>query len=207
MKARFSWLLGKGSNKPSAARKRTTVRPSVEGLEQREVLSSYWLGSYTAPGGYYPAGLQHVSFFVLEVHGSFTQSNASSAWSAAMNASRGHHGTLVNNADVLDRTVKSGSDPHFELVGYENTDTGRGGWLAARYDTTWGQLVTSGPWWNRTTTVVYHSTMDWMSNGGQHQENVEGPFTMNYTANGYHVGLYMSPDSSGNMHAAFNPPS
>jgi hypothetical protein len=34
--------------------------------------------------------------------------------------------------------------------------------------------------------------------------NVEGPLTLTYTTNGYHVGLYVSPDSSGNIHANFN---
>jgi hypothetical protein len=203
MMARFGWLLGKGLDKSSAPRKRPKVRLGMERLEDRAVPSNYWLGHYTSPGGYYGAGTQRVTFFAEQVDGNLTASNATAAWSTAMGLSLGSHGTLSTNAEVLDRTTSQ----HFMLIGWENLNTHMGGWLAAKYDFNYSTLVTSGPWWNRTTTVVTHSTMDWMSNGGQGRKNVEGPFTMNYTTNGYHLGLYVSPDSSGNIHASFNPPS
>ena len=203
MMARFGWLLGKGLEKSSAQRERPKLRPGMERLEDRAVPSNYWLGNYTAPGGYYRAGTQRVAFFAEEVGGAFTASNAKAAWSTAMTASLSSHGTLSTTADVLDRTTSQ----HFLLMGWENLSTHTEGWLAAKYDTVTSTLVTSGPWWNKTTTQVFHSTMDWMSNDGQGKTNVEGPLTLTYTTNGYHVGLYVSPDFNWNMHGAFNPPS
>lgn len=199
----MNWLSGKNF-KPAMTKSRPLVRPTIEPLEERAVPTAVnWLGNYTAPGGYWKAGTQKVSFFIGEVQGSFNYANANNAWSQGMNIAAKFGETLSTNAEVLDRTTSQ----HFLLIGWENLNTHVGGWMAAKYDISYGQLSETGPWWNERTTTVWHSTMDWMSNDGQGQHNVEGPFTMNYTTNGYHLGLYVSPDSSGNIHAAFNPPS
>ena len=198
----MNWLSGKNS-KRATPRTRASVRPTLESLEERATPTAVtWLGNYTAPGGYWAAGTQKVSFFIGEVQGSFTYANAQQAWSQGMAIVANSRQTLSTNAEVLDRTTSQ----HFLLIGWENLTTHVGGWLAAKYDTSYSQLVTSGPWWNQHTSTVWHSTMDWMSNDGQSQHNVEGPLTLNYTTNGYHLGLYVSPDSSGNIHSSFNPP-
>lgn len=202
MKTLFGRLFGKRSENVAQPRRRTKARPSIEGLEDRLVMTNYWLGNYTPPGWSYTAGTQRVVYWAEEVGGSFTASNASAAWTQAMGLELHSHGTLSSTADVLDRTTSS----HFLLVGWENTTTQVGGWIAARYNHSWQQLVVSGPWYNQTTSIVTHSSMDWMSNGNQGRTNVEGPFTMNYNTNGYTVGLYISPDSSGNMHGSFTTP-
>jgi len=203
LRSPMNWFGAKRSESSRPGR-RVAARPAVESLERREVQSGFaWLGNYTAPGGYYGAGLQKVSFFAEEVQGSFTSANAQQAWSAGLSQSLHNHGTLKTNADVLDRTTTQ----HFELVGWVNLQTGYGGWLAAKYDVTYSDLVTTGPWWNHSTSIVQHSTMDWMANGGLGQKNVEGPQNINYTTNGYHLSLYVSPDFSGNIHASFTAPS
>ncbi len=193
-----------GKNSPRSSRSsRPSFRPSLETLEERAVPTAfYWLGNYTAPGYSWQAGSQRVTFFAEEVQGSFTWANAQQAWSNGAALSLNSHGTLASTAEVADRTTSQ----HFLLIGWENLNTHTGGWVAAKYDTTWGQLVTTGPWWDEQTTTVWHSTMDWMSNDGQGQQNVQGWLTMNYTTNGYHVGLSLAPNSNGDLDAYFTPP-
>jgi hypothetical protein len=196
------WFGGRNSTR-STPRSRPSFRPTVETLEERAVPTAfYWLGNYTPAGYAYRAGTQRVSFFAEEVQGSFTYANAQSAWSSAMTLSRTSHGTLSSNAAVSDRTTSQ----HFLLIGWENLNTHVGGWMAAKYDYSYPQLVTSGPWWNQHTDTVWHYTMDWMSNDGQGRRNTEGWFTMNYKTNGYHIGLSVAPMSNGDIKAYFTSP-
>jgi hypothetical protein len=200
------WLVRENS-RSSAPRKRASARPRLESLEVRDVPSSFTFlpvnTGYTSPGHFYRAGTQEVVFFAEEVQGSLTSANAQSAWSQGANIVTKSVQTLVKGNDILDRTTSQ----HFMLIGWDNINTHSGGWLAAKYDGNFYTLATGGPWYNQYTYTVTHSTMDWMSNDGQGRHNVEGPLTLTYTTNGYHVGLYVSPDSSGNIHANFNTPS
>ncbi len=196
------WCGGRHTPRP-IPRNRPSSRPALEALEERAVPAAFsWLGNYSPLGYAYTAGTQRVSFFALEVQGSYNYANAQSAWSQAMSRELTSHGPLSSNASVSDRTTSQ----HFLLIGWENLSTHVGGWLAAKYDGSYGQLVTSGPWWNRHTDIQMHYTMDWMSNDGQHGSKAEGWFTMNFTTNGYHLGLSVTPMSTGDIDASFTAP-
>jgi hypothetical protein len=67
-------------------------------------------------------------------------------------------------------------------------------------------LVKGGSYLFSTWHTVTHSTMDWMANGNSGRTNIDGPLTLNFTTYHYAVGLYISPDSSGNMHGSFTTP-
>jgi hypothetical protein len=179
-------------------RRRRSWRPNLEQVEGRQLLAvtpGQWLGSYTPPGYSYPAGSQHVVFWAESVTGSFNASTATGAWSQAMGAELTTHTSTLSRPSAVP-PMKTDSF-HFLLMGWENIDTKIGGWLAARYNHTTSQLVTSGPWWNKHTNTVTHVYMDWMSIGNPGQTNVEGPLTKNFITNHYTIGLYVSPSSTG----------
>jgi hypothetical protein len=177
-------------------------RPALETLEGRDVPTAISFLGYNTPG-MWGAGSERVSFFAVDFHGSFTYANAQQAWSTAVARSVSGNFSLDTSAAVDTRT---GPQDHL-LIGWYDLDEHRGGWMAADYVLSYGQLVTTGPWWNRSTHTETHSTMNWMSNDGQSGRNVEGWKTLDYTTyHGYHVDLALAPNPNGHIYAYFTAP-